>query len=127
MYTFRWLDPIVLMLNVVAVHVLLPLVAVVWLGRRVRRGARATPVFDPLRMSALLIAATAYGYLAVLANAAETLETMRYREEVEPVIWLITLICVTELVALVLASWRPTAERRLLADVPRAREGVTGS
>jgi hypothetical protein len=52
---------------------------------------------------------------------------MRYREEVEPVIWLITLICVTELATLVPVSWRPTAERRLLADVPRAREDVTGS
>jgi hypothetical protein len=31
----------------------------------------------------------------------ETLEAMRYREEVEPVIWLITIICLTELAAAV--------------------------
>ena len=34
-------------------------------------------------------------------NLVETLENMRYRLEVEPMIWLITLICVTELAAVV--------------------------
>jgi hypothetical protein len=99
LYTFRWLDPAVLMLNVIGVHLLLPLVAAIWLVHRVRRGAHAAPLLDPLRMSALLVTATACGYLAVVANAVETLEAMRYREEVEPVVWLITLICLTELAA----------------------------
>jgi hypothetical protein len=106
LYTFRWLDPAMLMLNVIGVHLLLPLVAAIWLVHRVRRGAHAAPLLDPLRMSALLVTATAYGYLAVLANAVETLEAMRYREEVEPVVWLITLICLTELAAV--------ARRRIL-------------
>jgi hypothetical protein len=52
-------------------------------------------------VSALLITATTYGNLSVVANAVETLEAMRYREEVEPVIWLITIICLTELAAAV--------------------------
>jgi hypothetical protein len=101
LYTFRWLDPAILMLNVIGVHLLLPLVAAIWLVHRVRWGAHAASLFDPLRVSALLITATTYGYLAVVANAVETLEAMRYREEVEPVIWLITIICLTELAAAV--------------------------
>src|SRR5262249_22243407 len=107
LYTLRWLDPFELMLNVFAVHVLLPLVAVCWLVQRARR-QRAAPSFDPLRMTALLVSATVYAYLAGLVNLVETVENMRYRSEVEPVIWLITLICVTELAALVRGR-RPAA------------------
>ncbi len=106
MFTLRWLDPFVLMLNVLGVHVLLPLVAAVALARR---GEPATPGFDPLRMAALLVAATVYGYLAVLVNLVETLENMRYRQEVEPVVWLITLISLTTLGGFV----RGVARRRL--------------
>ena len=95
LYTFRWLEPFVLVLNLVAIHLLLPLVALLWLARRARSA------FDPLRMRALLVAAICYAYLAALVNLVETLENMRYRLEVEPLIWLITLICVTELASLV--------------------------
>jgi len=68
------------MLNVVGIHLLLPLVLVAWavqwlLGR---------PVFDPLRMAVLVAAATVYAYLAGVANFVETAENMRYRLEVEP-------------------------------------------
>jgi hypothetical protein len=96
LYTFGVLDPFVLMLNVVGVHLLLPLLAVAWVVQRVR-GRPTDPVFDPLRMSVLLVAATVYGYLAGVANFVETAENMRYRLEVEPVIWVITLICLSEL------------------------------
>jgi len=58
-------------------------------------------VFDPLRMHALLVAAICCAYRAALVNLVETLENMRYRLEVEPLIWLIALICVTELAALI--------------------------
>ena len=114
LYTLRWLDPAILVLNVIGVHLLLPLVAACWLVERVRQGTDAAPSFDPLRMSALLVGATIYAYLAVLANAVETVEAMRFREEVEPVIWLITLICVSELAA---------AARRC---IPRLRARSTG-
>lgn len=105
MYTLRWLDPFVLMLNALGIHVLLPLVALVWLGGRLMHAA---PVFDPLRMAALLVAASAYAYLAVLANLFETLENMRYRQDVEPVIWLITLVSLTEIGSLV---WKAARRR----------------
>ena len=97
MHTLPWLDPFVLMLNVLGVHLLLPLVGVMWLARRL---TPAVPAFDPLRMAVLLVAASAYAYLAVLANLFETLENMRYRQDVEPVIWLITLISMTALAGL---------------------------
>jgi len=108
MYTPRWLDPFVLMLNVIGVHVLLPLVGLVALARR---AMRAPPVFDALHMAALLVAATIYGYLAVIVNLIETLENMRYRQEVEPVVWLITLVSLTALADLV----RGAARRRVAA------------
>ena len=95
LYTLRWLEPFVLVLNLISVHVLLPLLAIWWLASRLRRPP--SDRFDPLRMSALLVAAIFYGYLAALVNLVETAENMRYRLEVEPMIWLISLICVTEL------------------------------
>jgi len=82
-------------LNLISVHVLLPLLAIWWLASRLRRPP--SDRFDPLRMSALLVALFFYGYLAALVNLVETIENMRYRLEVEPMIWLISLICVTEL------------------------------
>jgi hypothetical protein len=100
LYTFRWLEPFVLVLNLIGVHVLLPLAAVLWLLSRTRRGAGARFAFDPLRMSALLVMAICYAYLAALVNLVETIENMRYRLEVEPMIWLITLVCLTELAGL---------------------------
>ena len=112
-YTLRWLDPFVLVLNVIGVHVLLPLVGLVWLGRRL---THAAPGLDPLRMAALLVATSAYAYLAGLANLFETPENMRYRQEVEPVIWLITLICITELATLL--------RRRTRADASPVGEEV---
>ncbi len=108
LYTARWIEPVALMLQLVAVHLLLPLVAIVWAASRLRRG-RSAPVFDPLRMTALLVGATLYGYLAATVNLIETSENMRYRLEVEPVIWVITLICVTELAGLLRGRWRPAA------------------
>jgi hypothetical protein len=116
LYTVRWIEPFALVLEMVGVHLLLPLVGVVWLAHRVRRGWSAAPIFDPLRMAALLVGATLYGYLAVLANLIETAENMRYRLEVEPVIWVVTVICVTELAGLLRARWR----RADLVRVPRA-------
>jgi hypothetical protein len=95
LYTARWLEPFVLVLNLISVHVLLPLLAIWWLTSRLRRPP--SDRFDPLRMSALLVAAICVGYLAALVNLVETIENMRYRLEVEPMIWLISLICVTEL------------------------------
>ncbi len=102
LYTLGFLEPVVLMLNVVGVHLLLPLVLVAWvvlwmLGRA---------VFDPLRMAVLVTAATVYAYLAGVANFVETAENMRYRLEVEPVIWVITLICLSELGRLIGAGLR---------------------
>jgi NADH:ubiquinone oxidoreductase subunit 6 (subunit J) len=116
LYTARWVEPFALMLEMAGVHLLLPLVGVVWLAHRVRHGWSAAPVFEPLRMAALLVGAVLYGYLAVLANLVETAENMRYRLEVEPVIWVITVICVTELAGLLRARWG----RADLVRVPRA-------
>jgi hypothetical protein len=104
-YTVRWLESFALMLELVGVHVLLPLVGIVWLADRVRRGWSAPPLFDPLRMAALLVGATFYAYLAGLVNLVETSENMRYRLEVEPIIWVMTLICITELARLLRAGW----------------------
>jgi hypothetical protein len=95
LYTVRWLEPFILVLNLISVHVLLPLLAIWWLASRLPRPP--SDRFDPLRMSALLVAVIFYGYLAALVNLVETIENMRYRLEVEPMIWLISLICVTEL------------------------------
>jgi hypothetical protein len=105
LYTLRWMEPFALMLKIIGVHLLLPIVGVLWVARRVRRGRAGPPVFDPLRMTALLAAATVYGYLASFVNLVEMSENMRYRLEVEPVIWVITLICVTELGGLVRGGW----------------------
>jgi len=101
LYTLGFLEPVVLMLNVIGIHLLLPLVLLAWavqwlLGR---------PVFDPLRMAVLVAAATVYAYLAGVANFVETAENMRYRLEVEPVIWVITLICLGELGRLIGAGF----------------------
>jgi len=116
LYTVRWIEPVALMLQLIAVHLLLPLVAIVWAANRLRRG-RSAPVFDPLRMTALLVGATLYGYLAATVNLIETSENMRYRLEVEPVIWVITLICVTELAGLLRGRWgRPPVEGHPLDD-----------
>jgi len=104
LYTLGFLAPLVLMLNVLGIHVLLPLVALAWLVERVRRpGAR---VLDPQRMAVLLVAAVVYVYLAGVANFVETAENMRYRVEVEPVIWVITVICLGELGRLIGAALR---------------------
>jgi len=94
----------VLMLNVIGIHLLLPLVALAWLVERVRQPAAR--VLDPQRMAVLLVAATVYVYLAGVANVVETAENMRYRLEVEPMIWLISLICVGELGRLIGAGLR---------------------
>ncbi len=104
LYTFRWTDPFTLMLAIVGMHVLAPLLGIVWLtGRaRVRRAAER---IDPLRMTALIVGVTLYVYLAALVNLVETSENMRYRLEVHPIIWIITLIGVTEL-ARVIRWWR---------------------
>ncbi len=99
-FTARSLEPFVLMLNIVSIHLLLPLVGALWLAHRLRHGAQAAPLFDPLRMTALLVGAVCYAYLAILVNLVETSENMRYRLEVEPIIWVITVICLTELVHL---------------------------
>jgi hypothetical protein len=106
-YTFRWIEPVALMLEIVGTHLLLPLVGVLWVVDRVRRGRSAAPLFDPLRMAALLVGATLYGYLAALVNLVETAENMRYRLEVEPVVWVMTLICITELASLLRARRGP--------------------
>jgi len=103
LHTARWIEPFARLVEIVGVHLLLPLVGVLWLTGRTRRGRSIAPLFDPLRMAALLVAATIYGYLAVTVNLVETSENMRYRLEVEPVIWIITLVCITELARLLQA------------------------
>jgi hypothetical protein len=129
MYTLRWLEPVLLALNVVGVHVLLPLVAVFWLARRVRYGDQATPPLERLRLAALLIAATTYWYLAALVNFVETAENMRYRIEVEPLVWLVTLLSATELARLAAGPMEPaglgrrTASARFVTSFVRGRAG----
>jgi hypothetical protein len=95
-YTFRWTDPFTLMLAIVGVHLLAPLLGVVWLVGRSGL-SRVAAALDPLRMTALLVGITLYGYLAGLVNLVETHENMRYRLEVHPIIWIITLIAISEL------------------------------
>jgi hypothetical protein len=114
LYTWRRFEPFGLMIELVGVHLLLPLVGVLWVADRVRHGWSAAPRFDPLRMAALLVATTLYGYLAFTANLIETHENMRYRLEVEPVIWVITLVCFTELARLLRARREPAG----LASLP---------
>src|SRR5262249_13676356 len=77
LYTVRWLVPFILVLNLISLHVLLPLLAIWWLAARLRRPP--SDRFDPLRMTALLVAVIFYGYLAALVNLVETIENMRYR------------------------------------------------
>jgi hypothetical protein len=107
LFTLRWLEPFALVIELAGIHLLLPIVAVLWVAQRLRRGRSAAPLFDPLRMAALLVATTFYGYLAVTVNLIETHENMRYRVEVEPLIWVITLVCVTELAGLLRARRQP--------------------
>src|SRR5262245_7540425 len=95
LYTVRWLEPFILVLNLISVHVLLPLLAIWWLASRLRRPP--SDRFDTLRLRALLVAVIFFGFLADMVNLVETVEHMRYRLEVEPMIWLIALSCVTEL------------------------------
>ena len=57
-------------------------------------------------MAGLLSAAVVYLYLAGVVNLIETTENTRYRLEVEPVIWVITLICLGELGRLIGAVLR---------------------
>jgi hypothetical protein len=80
LYTLGFLAPLVLMLNVIGIHVLLPLVGLVWLVQRMRRSPVAR--LDPQRMAALLVSAVVYLYLTGVANLVETSENMRYRLEV---------------------------------------------
>lgn len=120
MYTLRWLEPVLLMANVVGVHLLLPLVAVGWLARRLRHVDRDDPPLARLRLVALLVVAATYGYCAVLVNLVETSENMRYRLEVEPVIWLITLISATELARFVRAARDSRRAARTAAGHPAA-------
>ena len=65
-------------------------------------------------MSALFTAATCYAYFAALVNLVETSETMRYRLEVEPIIWVMTVICLGELAGLV--RRRERSRRQLVLE-----------
>lgn len=113
LFTLRGLELVVLMLNVVGIHLLLPLVGLLWLAHRVRYGATASPLFGQLRMSALFAAAVCYAYFATLVSLVETSETMRYRLEVEPIIWVMTVICLGELAGLIRRRVaRSASERR---------------
>lgn len=105
MYTLRWLEPYLLLANVIGVHVLAPLALVGAAVRRIRHADRNDPPLARLRRDALLIAVATYAYCAVLVNVVETSENMRYRLEVEPVIWLITLVSATELARQVRMVW----------------------
>jgi hypothetical protein len=100
LYTPRWIEPFVLVLNVIAIHLLVPLVGVLWLVAWLRDRSRPTPEGRSLRLTALVLATIFYGYLGVVVNVVETKESMRYRLEVEPLIWLATLISVTEVLRL---------------------------
>lgn len=106
LYTLRWAEVPLLVLNLIGVHLLLPLLTAALLVRWV---GGLGGVVDRRRLAALVVAVAAYGYLAGLVNLIETAENMRYRLEVEPVIWVITLICVTELAALARATARAVA------------------
>jgi hypothetical protein len=119
LFTIRWTEPFLLVLNLIGIHLLLPLVGVLWVAGRLGLSPVATTRFDPLRMTALLLAAGFYAYLAGLANLVETHENMRYRQEVEPFIWLVTLICVGELAKVV--GWRRRrGERAIEPHVARS-------
>jgi hypothetical protein len=100
LYTLRWLEPLILVLNLVGVHLLVPLVGVLCLVRWTRGDGGPTSAVVSLRALALVLVTTFYGYLAVLVNVVETKESMRYRLEVEPLIWLATLLAATELARL---------------------------
>jgi len=100
LYTLRWLEPFVLVLNLVGVHLLVPLIGLLWLVRLARGDPGPTPAIVSLRLLALVLVTILYGYLAVLVNVVETKESMRYRLEVEPLIWLATLLAATELARL---------------------------
>src|SRR5262249_54826601 len=119
LYTSRSIELAVLLLNIAAVHLLLPRTALTWLLRRARGHTRADPPRERMRHVALLVAATVYLYFAGLVNFVETNENMRYRLQVELVIWLITLLCLTELARLVFAR---TPERGYVAG--EARRGT---
>jgi hypothetical protein len=90
-FTLRWLDPLIRVANIIAVHILAPLLLV---SRWLTRPADETRA---QRRAALVIALGVYGYLALVASVAEYGENMRFRLDVEPVIWLITLISFAEL------------------------------
>ena len=97
LYTAALRDPLLLMVEIVGLHLLAPLVGFLWCADRLRRGWWAPPLFEPLRMTALLAGGVLYGYFAGLVNLVETGENLRYRLEIEPVIWVIVLVAAGEL------------------------------
>jgi hypothetical protein len=108
LHTLRWLEPFVLVLNLVGVHLLVPLVGLLWFVRWACGDPGPTPDIVSLRLLALMLVTILYAYLAVLVNVVETKESMRYRLEVEPLIWLATLLAATELVRLARHSGPPS-------------------
>jgi hypothetical protein len=101
--TLAWLDWPVDVASMIGVHVALPLLGVLALAGRL--GGRRTAV-DPVRGGVLAGLATTYVYLALLSSLTEYGENMRYRFSIEPVIWLITIVSVTEGARL---AWRWSA------------------
>jgi hypothetical protein len=108
LYTLRWFEPLILVSNLIGVHLLVPLVGLLWLVGWARGARGPTPAIVSLRALALVLVIVLYGYLAVLVNVVETKESMRYRLEVEPLIWIATLLAATELLRLARRSRTPS-------------------
>jgi len=77
-FTLRWFEPFTLLITMLGVHLLAPIAL---FQRRARREDRHT----------LLLLLLPYTYLAALSSLGEWGENMRFRIEVEPIIWLITM------------------------------------
>lgn len=93
-YTPRWLDPLVLIAMVIGVHVLAPFLLILW---AVRFLCGASGAALPRAAGVLTMAAGIYAYFAAVASIGDYGENMRFRLDVEPIIWLIALIAFVEI------------------------------
>ncbi len=99
LHTLRWLEPVILIANVIAVHLLAPAALILWTVRRLVRGGGAIPEIDAFRVAALAVLVAVYAYQALVVNVGDYGENMRFRIGVEPVIWLITVASASSLMS----------------------------
>ncbi len=98
-YALPYLPILVLLVNLVVLHSVVPSLVV---GDLVRRLLGKPPLL-PTEVYFLL---TCYVYAALIMNISDHGENMRFRLSIEPIIWIITLVALTHLAAVVGSLFR---------------------